>query len=64
MIKSKIELKCDLCKHPSKSYDSIQEAENLGWLTIGQEEYYTERSFFDSHICPNCRKSIEAKLKS
>lgn len=59
----KIELTCDLCKWPATILDSEEHAKKEGWLTIGQDCYYADRSFFNSHVCPSCRKKIESALK-
>lgn len=64
MIKQSIEMNCDLCRHPGKRFDSESQALKAGWLKIGQESYYEERSFFDSHICPDCKSKITEQLKS
>jgi len=62
-VKSKLELTCDLCHYPAELVANSEDAKKKGWLTVGQEEYHTDRSFFDAHICPSCRKKIEALLK-
>lgn len=62
-IIQKVELACDLCKHPSKQYGSEREATEAGWITCNHESYHEDRSFYASHICPTCAKQIEELLR-
>ena len=62
--KDKLELTCDLCRWPPTVLQSKQDAEALGWLTIGQQGYYTDRDFFDSHVCPSCAKKLRLAVKA
>ena len=63
MIKQSIEMQCDLCKHPAVRFDHKKTAFENGWIEVGQESYFEERSFFDSHICPDCVQKISALIK-
>lgn len=64
-LNKEISLICDLCKWPAKNYADFLEASKEGWVHVGQESYYDDRSFFDSHVCPSYMKKIDAqKLKA
>lgn len=58
MLKNTVQVQCDLCKWPAKTFDSMKDAEKEGWVTIGQECYYVERMFSESVICPSCAQKI------
>lgn len=61
--KQKIEFRCDLCKYPATILDSEQAAQDAGWLKIGHESYYEDRAFYESHICPECAKTLRAVMQ-
>lgn len=63
--KSQLFLSCDLCKWPGKTFEDKHEAGTAGWLEVGQESYFDDRSFFGSWLCPSCvKKVIEAKKRA
>lgn len=62
-ITQKIELQCDLCKHPAKQFKTEHDAVAAGWITCNHECYMEDRSFYASHICPTCAKQIEEYLR-
>ena len=59
--KTQLSLGCDLCKWPAKVFADENAAHDEGWLKIGQESYFDDRSFFDTWVCPSCVKKIKAK---
>jgi ribosomal protein L37AE/L43A len=57
MIKNKQIWTCDLCGN-DKTTESTPPA---GWITITLENTYSDRTFFDRHICNFCVKEIVKK---
>lgn len=49
------ELKCDLCGTKKIVPDGCMPS---GWLVIGQENQFVDRSFYDSHVCDSCTQKI------
>lgn len=63
-INTTINLSCDLCKWPAKTFKNATEAREEGWIVVGQESYYDDRSFYDTWICPFCIKKIRKQLNA
>ncbi len=54
--------KCDLCKQ-SKD-EAVNDRPPDRWLTINHEDLQEDRSFYDTHVCPDCvRKVVQAETK-